>query len=125
MKTNHFPTHTVQRMHEINAEQTYILATVLRYLPDCTNNGVSSPNSCKTLFVPAIGGNYTLKELLARGSGTVILEIIRPAFPGCPFRFKPLGESFQVMAGGNYITGDSRFTETYGAPVSLHDRYEN
>jgi hypothetical protein len=96
-------------------------------MSDCTLGGVTS--KCElSLFVPHPRGNFTLKDLTEtspHAANNVVLEIIEPPFEGCQIRFKVRGEKRNVMAGGNFVEScDSRFSELYRYPCSVHDRHE-
>jgi hypothetical protein len=89
---------------------------------DSSNCGVTLTHRDK-LVVPHVRGQYTEQDVKERGM--VILELMEPAFPGCPPRFKPQGIAGHAMFGGRYVMGDSRFTEAYSKqPVQVHDRVE-
>lgn len=108
---------------ELNSCGRYLLVDVLRPDGDFTNNGVSSLKGGKrTFFAPCLTGNFDLSSLNV--TKDVVLSVLPPAFDGCPLRFTQK-DAPRGMAGGNFIyTSDSRFSKTYGAPISLHDRYE-
>lgn len=127
MRTNHFRTHTVEDAKALNECGRYLLVDILRMGVDCTNGGVTALDKFgvnnTAFFVPCFNGPWEIDDIdLSR---SVVLEVIPPAFDGCPYRFKVRGEKRRAMAGGNWAyTSDSRFLETYGAPVSVHDRHE-
>lgn len=124
LKGKHNLSHTVEGAKALNACGRYVLVSPLRYETDCTNGGVSSPDNRFSFFAPCPGGNWTWEELKDR-KDKIILEVIPPAFTGSAYRFKVAGETRRPMAGGNFIfTSDSRFSEAYGHPISLHDRHE-
>lgn len=115
---------------KLNDCGTYISVSVYRddSIGDCTLLGVTSRARNLSLFVPHPRGNFTLAELTEDHDWRqtkCILEVIPPAFPGCTLRFKPRGETRWTMAGGNYVgTCDSRYSELYRYPCSVHDRIE-
>ena len=90
---------------------------------DFTNGGVTVTNK-ESLCVPCETGY--LSEENVRERGYTVLELINPAFEGCPMRLAPRGETRWTMMGGNFVyTHDSRFSETYGDyPIAVHDRIE-
>ena len=95
---------------------------------DCTNNGVSSTHK-DNLVVPCEEGNYSAEDV--KEYGYEILELQASNLKGevygheVPPHFIPNGEKRHTMFGGNYVTGDSRFTRKYGwSPLSVHDRIE-
>lgn len=130
LKGKHNLSHTVEGAKALNACGRYVSVSVLRYEVDCTNGGVSSSDNHghPSFFAPCPEGNFLREDLEGTDPTkrfTVILEVIPPAFPGCAYRFKVAGETRRPMAGGNFIfTSDSRFSEAYGQPISLHDRHE-
>jgi len=129
MKQNHFRTHTVEGAKALNECGRYLLVDILHMGVDCTNGGVTSPENVvgKAFFVPCLDGNWTLKDMTPeyRATRAIVLEVIPPAFEGCPYRLKVKDDPRRGMAGGNWAyTSDSRFAETYGAPLAVHDRHE-
>jgi hypothetical protein len=102
----------------------YLPVNVLRSdLGDCSNGGVSAPYGAK-LVVPCSEGFLSEEDVAERGY--VVLELMPPAYPSCPNRLKPRGESRWVMFGGNFVySSDSRWSREYGAyPLPVHDRVE-
>lgn len=91
---------------------------------DCSNRGVTLTDPDR-LVVPCPDGHITEADVEARGY--IVLEPMKPAFAGCPVRFKPRGITGLTMSGGNYVhTSDSRFRKQYGwHPISVHDRVES
>jgi hypothetical protein len=100
---------------------------------DCTNGGVSITKSQH--FLECTRGNYTHDELVERMQegdddfavyrvNTIIRKYAQVLY------WDEETEAFEPsprhhMAGGNYLTGDSRFTEMAdGYPISIHDRIE-
>lgn len=124
---NHFPHHTVQGARSLNACQTFLLVHILGPRDgDYTNNGITSPENSlhRNFFVPHPDGPFTLAEIEHQRE-SVIMEVIPPAFAGCPYRFKVRGEKRLITDGGNYLeTSDSRFSRVYGGPIAVHDRIE-
>lgn len=115
----------VNRAKELNACGRYLLVYVYRAADgvDCSLHGVTSRFT--QLYVPCPGGNYTLEDLADKRDQ--MLEVIPPAMPGCPYRFRPtcIPKGKHSMAGGNFVhSTDSRFSAEYGAPISVHDRVE-
>jgi hypothetical protein len=125
MRVNHFPTHTVEGAKALNECGKYLLVGILRMETDCTNGGVTSPAWEGTrYFVPCLSGNFNAEDVI-KHPRSIVFEVVPPAFEGCAYRLKVKGESRWGMAGGNWAhTSDSRFSETYGAPLSVHDRHE-
>lgn len=117
---------TPERAAELNGCGRYLAVTVYRAVdfPDCTLNGVTARFS--RLYVPLPDGHIRLADVEARGEQAQILDVIPSAFSACGPRFKPRGETRWCMAGGNLVDHcDSRYCETYGGPVSVHDRIES
>lgn len=106
-----------------------LMVTVLRPAHgDCSNGGVSSKHSVlwlvdqrrpfrnglevpqdaiddgTVLFVDAVGGNWDDPQMIH-------------ARPPCP-------EGKWQMFGGNYVVGDSRFSDRFVGPLRVHDRIE-
>jgi hypothetical protein len=116
---------TQEMADRLNASTRYLMVDVLRAADrrDCTMNGISARHA--RLYVPHPEGYLERDALIAKGEGPQLLEVIPPAFPGCPARVKPRGEARWTMSGGNFVeTSDSRFWQAYGGPVSVHDRIE-
>ena len=104
----------------------YILVSVLTHADgsDCSKNGVTVSHTDK-LVVEHPRGNITAEDVEARGY--VILKIIqRNIGANVYLHAEPehLIDNTMTMAGGNYITGDSRFREISQYPLSVHDRVE-
>ena len=98
-----------------------------RNFGDCSANGVTSSERNERLYVKVLPssstpGNFTRQDI--EESGGIILEI-KDRGSNCRDNFIPEGDSRWLMFGGNWITGDSRFSDSYGDhPVPVHDRYE-
>jgi len=130
MRFNHFTTHTFAGAQALNECGRYLLVDILRMGTDCTNGGVTALDTfgvnAKSFFVPCERGNWKLEDMTEDyRKRAVIFEVLPPAMEGCPYRLKVEGDMNAPMAGGNWAyTSDSRFAETYGAPLSVHDRHE-
>lgn len=115
---------TAEEVTTLNNCARYLSVSVYRDRHDCTLGGVTS--TLDTLYVPHPHGPHTLGSLLEHGHAGAILEMLPPAFPGCTVRFKPRGETRWCMSGGNFVgCCDSRFSELYRYPCSVHDRIES
>jgi hypothetical protein len=109
---------TRQEVDAVNRCGRYILVHVLRATTDCTLNGITSRRD--TFYLPHPQGPLESPDYEG------ILEILPPAFDGCPLRVRPAAAKGSAMCGGNYVTtSDSRFAKLYGAPLSVHDRVES
>lgn len=118
---------TKEMADTLNASTMYLMVNVLRPadFPDCTLNGITARYS--RLYVPHPEGYLKREDIEAKGEAEKLLEVLPPAFPGCPARFRPRGADPRrwYMAGGNYVeTSDGRFSRAYGGPISVHDRIE-
>ena len=109
-------------------QESFISVNVVssRGRTDCTANGVTSTKRNEKLFVKVLGGatkgDFTRADIEEHGGIILALED-----RGSNIRdnFIPEGDGRWLMFGGNWVTGDSRFGNSYGPyPVPVHDRYE-